>query len=53
MSEVSPVISNWRANESLHDYLARHNIPGISEIDTRALTRRGTHQRGAATPDAR
>ncbi|MCB9160116.1 MAG: glutamine-hydrolyzing carbamoyl-phosphate synthase small subunit [Caldilineaceae bacterium] len=38
--EVSPVISNWRANESLHDYLARHNIPGISEIDTRALTRR-------------
>ena len=38
--EVSPVISNWRANESLHDYLARHDIPGISEIDTRALTRR-------------
>jgi carbamoyl-phosphate synthase small subunit len=38
--EVSPVISNWRANETLHDYLARHGIPGISEVDTRALTRR-------------
>ncbi|MCB0083932.1 MAG: glutamine-hydrolyzing carbamoyl-phosphate synthase small subunit, partial [Caldilineaceae bacterium] len=38
--EVSPVVSNWRANETLHSYLARHQIPGISEIDTRALTRR-------------
>ncbi|MBP7962995.1 MAG: glutamine-hydrolyzing carbamoyl-phosphate synthase small subunit [Caldilineaceae bacterium] len=37
--EVSPVVSNWRAAESLGDYLARHNIPGISEIDTRYLTR--------------
>ncbi|MEX1021315.1 MAG: carbamoyl-phosphate synthase domain-containing protein [Litorilinea sp.] len=38
--EVSPVISNWRANETLPDYLVRHGIPGISDIDTRALTRR-------------
>ncbi len=38
--EVSPVVSNWRANETLHSYLERHGIPGISEIDTRALTRR-------------
>lgn len=38
--EVSPVVSNWRANETLHSYLERHRIPGISEIDTRALTRR-------------
>ncbi len=38
--EVSPIISNWRANESLPSYLERHGIPGISEIDTRALTRR-------------
>ena len=37
--EVSSVVSNWRANETLHDYLARHGIPGISEVDTRALTR--------------
>ena len=38
--EVSPVVSNWRANETLPDYLARHGIPGISEVDTRQLTRR-------------
>ncbi len=38
--EISPIVSNWRANETLHSYLERHNIPGISDIDTRALTRR-------------
>jgi carbamoyl-phosphate synthase small subunit len=38
--EISPVVSNWRANETLPSYLERHGIPGISEIDTRALTRR-------------
>jgi carbamoyl-phosphate synthase small subunit len=38
--EISPVVSNWRANETLDSYLARHGIPGISEMDTRALTRR-------------
>lgn len=37
--EISAVVSNWRANESLHSYLNRHAIPGISEVDTRALTR--------------
>ena len=38
--EVSPVVSNWRSNETLPVYLARHDIPGISDVDTRALTRR-------------
>lgn len=38
--EVSPVVSNWRSNETLPGYLARNAIPGISEVDTRALTRR-------------
>ena len=38
--EVSPAVSNWRANEPLPSYLARHGIPGITEVDTRALTRR-------------
>lgn len=38
--EVSPIVSNWRATETLTAYLARNDIPGISEIDTRALTRR-------------
>ncbi len=39
VKEVSPVISNWRGEESLSDYLKRHNIPAIHGIDTRALTR--------------
>ncbi|MBU6348906.1 MAG: glutamine-hydrolyzing carbamoyl-phosphate synthase small subunit [Chloroflexi bacterium] len=38
--EVSQVVSNWRAHATLHDYLERHSVPGISEVDTRALTRR-------------
>jgi len=31
--------SNWRAAESLDRYLARHGIPGVCGLDTRALTR--------------
>ena len=38
--ELSPVVSNWRSTISLDQYLARHGIPGISEIDTRALTKK-------------
>ncbi len=36
---LSPVVSNWRARETLDAYLARHGVPGLSEVDTRALTR--------------
>ncbi len=32
--------SNWRSRESLHDYLLRNEVAGISGIDTRALVRR-------------
>ncbi len=32
--------SNWRSRESLQQFLVRHNVPGISGIDTRALVRR-------------
>jgi len=38
--ELSPVVSNWRSDSSLHDYLAQHAIPGIQGIDTRALTKK-------------
>jgi carbamoyl-phosphate synthase small subunit len=38
--ELSPVVSNWRSTISLHDYLLKHGIPGLSEIDTRALTKK-------------
>lgn len=33
------VSSNWRADRSLADLLREENIVGISEVDTRALTR--------------
>jgi len=31
--------SSWRNQESLSDYLARHNVVAIADIDTRKLTR--------------
>jgi carbamoyl-phosphate synthase small subunit len=37
--EVSLVSSSWRAAGELHRYLAEAGVVGISEIDTRALTR--------------
>jgi len=37
--EASVLPSNWRATQGLPQYLKEHGIPGISEIDTRALTR--------------
>lgn len=38
--ELSPVVSNWRADLSLAKYLEENGIPGIQGIDTRALTRK-------------
>jgi len=57
--EASPVASNWRSDASLRDYLVRHNIVAIADIDTRALTRvlrsagvmRGVIATGTADPD--
>lgn len=37
--ENSPVVSNWRAETSLDEELRRQHIVGISEVDTRAITR--------------
>jgi carbamoyl-phosphate synthase small subunit len=38
--ELSPVVSNWRADASLGEYLEQNGIPGIQGIDTRALTKK-------------
>jgi carbamoyl-phosphate synthase small subunit len=38
--DASPVASSWRSEESLDGYLARHGIVGITDVDTRGLTRR-------------
>ena len=40
VSDYSFEYSHWNADESLGDWLMRHNIPGIYGIDTRALTKR-------------
>ena len=57
--ESSPVASSWRADSTLRDYLVRHGIVAIAEIDTRALTRklrsggvmRGVIATGTVDPD--
>ena len=55
----SPVASNWRAESTLGDYLTRHGVVAIADIDTRALTRllrssgvmRGVIATGRRDPD--
>lgn len=37
--DVPGRLSNWRAEQSLTDYLRRHGVIGIAGIDTRKLTR--------------
>lgn len=37
---LSICTSNWRCTETLGDYLAKRNIMGIYDVDTRAITRR-------------
>ena len=37
--EISPVVSNWRADDKAENFLAKSGIPVIAEIDTRRLVR--------------
>lgn len=37
--EVAPQPSNWLSEGTLDDYLRSHGVPGISGVDTRAVTR--------------
>jgi carbamoyl-phosphate synthase small subunit len=39
VGEACAVPSNWRSRQSLPEFLAEHGIPGIDDIDTRALTK--------------
>ncbi len=39
IGELCHTPSNWRSNETLGDYFAKHGILGIEDIDTRALTK--------------
>jgi carbamoyl-phosphate synthase small subunit len=36
---ISPVVSNWRAQQSLPDYLAERGVVAITDVNTRALVR--------------
>lgn len=38
--DLPPIASNWRSQATLPDYLERCGVVAISEVDTRALTRR-------------
>jgi len=38
--ELSPVVSNWRSDFTLAEYLEKNGIPGIQGIDTRSLTKK-------------
>ena len=38
--ELSPVVSNYRADYSLGEYMESNGIPGIQGIDTRVLTKK-------------
>jgi carbamoyl-phosphate synthase small subunit len=40
LREHCDIPSHWQSETTLHDYLATAGIPGLSGVDTRALTRR-------------
>jgi len=37
--EFSSITSNWRSEEQAREFLGKHGIPVVSELDTRALVR--------------
>jgi len=37
--EFSGITSNWRSDEEAREFLGKHGIPVVSELDTRALVR--------------
>ena len=39
IKELSPIVSNWRHEKTLDEYLKTEGVVGIEGIDTRALTR--------------
>lgn len=39
VKECSRIVSNWRAKTSLPEFLKKHDIVAIEDIDTRALTK--------------
>jgi len=44
--ELSPVVSSWRARGDLDGWLRENGVPGLTDVDTRALVRH-IRERGA------
>ncbi|KAL9886382.1 carbamoyl-phosphate synthetase 2, aspartate transcarbamylase, and dihydroorotase rudimentary isoform 1-T3 [Glossina fuscipes fuscipes] len=40
VGEICETPSHWRAKETLSSWMERHKVPGISGVDTRALTKK-------------
>ena len=40
VNEYSDEFNHWEASQSLRDWLKEHDVPGITGIDTRALTKK-------------
>jgi len=38
--DLSPIASNWRSHSTLREYLTKHGIVAIGDIDTRELTKK-------------
>lgn len=38
--EVSPIASSWRSVATIQEYLEKNSVPGISGVDTRAITKK-------------
>lgn len=56
VKEWCEIPSNWRSQENIDDFMKRHHVMGICEVDTRALTKRlrtkGTMRGLISTSDA-
>lgn len=53
--ELSALHTGWRARDSLEAYLARHGVVGLTDVDTRAVTRHvrdAGAMRAAIAPDS-
>ena len=37
--EISPVVSNWRSDQSAEEFLSKRGVPVIADVDTRKLVR--------------
>lgn len=39
VKDASPIFSNWRAKESLQDFLSQQSVIGLADVDTRGIVK--------------